>query len=122
MFNRETWQGAQAEAQQPPVVEEPQAAPQQDATGDAPVSPTEVHDEPGIPQQQGNVEDAAPQAAPQEEEQGLTDEVSGIELGEPDFTSNGGDAGWDSQSGEEWLGETPWGTPPRRRRLGLPIR
>jgi hypothetical protein len=74
MINTEAWQEAQAAAEaQQPVVEEQQAAPQQ-ATDDAPATPSEVHDEPGIPQQQqqGIVEDV-PQAASQEQQQGLAE-------------------------------------------------
>ena len=85
-INRETWEEAWAEAEQFGM-EEAQAAPQQ-TVEDAPAPTPEVHDEPGIPQQ--------------EEQQ------QGIAVGEPDPTSGGdiaedGLGGWDDDFSPDFI-------------------
>src|SRR3954452_7549724 len=77
MINTEAWQNAQAEAQQP-VVEEPQAASQQ-ATDDAPATPSEVHDESGTPQQEQNTFDMTAPAQDQEVTDQIDEPASAVE-------------------------------------------
>src|SRR5215207_7187483 len=157
MENETHNQDTQAAPQQQPVVEEAQAAPEQ-AADSAQAATSEVHDDPGIPQQQeqgiavGEPDPSSPGVEPVSEE-GLNpaeipdpavtmtsddlvgsdprvtmnpEDLSGpessenpsdflagddthsyVELGEPDFTSEGGDAGWISDvppgSEDEWL-------------------
>jgi hypothetical protein len=93
MINTEAWQNAQAEAQQP-VVEEPQAAPQQ-ATDDVPATPSEVHDERGVPQQEQNTFDMTAPAQDQEATDQIDEPASAVEHDSLD--SNFFEGEWDYQ-------------------------